>query len=339
MSDRYLWDKSGPPDAEVERMETLLADFAHQGAPLELPAEPPRIPVRARPRWTWALATAAALVAVAGTAWWVSLSRRGWEVATLSGAPRVAERPLAGSGRVAAGEWLVTDASSSARVTIGTIGVVDVGPNSRVRVIGQRGVEHRLALERGALEALILAPPRRFLVDTPSATAVDLGCAYALEVDATGQGMLTVAVGWVSFEHHGRESFIPAGARCLTRPGLGPGTPYFTDATPDFKNALATVDLTGRSPDAPALEVVLAEARREDAFTLWHLLVRLEGAERARVYDRLAQLVTPPPGVTRAGTLAADRAMLDRWWDALGLGGAQDWRRWKGRYPGERESG
>ena len=33
------------------------------------------------------------------------------------------------------------------------------------------------------------------------------------------------------------------------------------------------------------------------------------------------------------------RAMLDRWWDALGLGGAQDWRRWKGRYPGERESG
>src|SRR5262249_43165398 len=157
--------------------------------------------------------------------------------------------------------------------------------------------------------------------------------------DATGQGVLTVAVGWVSFEHHGRESFIPAGARCLTRPGLGPGTPYFTDATPAFKNALATVDLTSGKPDGSALDLVLKEARREDAFTLWHLLVRLEGEERARVYDRLAQLVTPPTGVTRAGTVAGDRAMLDRWWDALGLGGTQDWRRWKGSYPGERTPG
>ena len=161
VSDRYLWDKSGPPDAEVERMETLLADFAHQGAPLELPAEPPRIPVRARPRWTSGAGDGRGARGGGGH----RLS--GWEPVAawlgscdpLSGAPRVAERPLAGSGRVAAGEWLVTDASSSARVTIGTIGVVDVGPSSRVRVIGQRGDRVALALERGALEALIW--PRR----------------------------------------------------------------------------------------------------------------------------------------------------------------------------------
>src|SRR5262249_37638488 len=103
VSDRYLWDKSGPPDAEVERIETQLPGFAPRGAPLELSRESPRLRARARPRWTWALAAAAALVMVAGIAWCLSLSRRGWEVAARAGAPRVAERTLAGSGRVAAG--------------------------------------------------------------------------------------------------------------------------------------------------------------------------------------------------------------------------------------------
>ena len=38
MSD-YLWDKTGEPDAEVERLETLLASFSHAPRPLALPAE------------------------------------------------------------------------------------------------------------------------------------------------------------------------------------------------------------------------------------------------------------------------------------------------------------
>ena len=38
MSD-YLWDKTGEPDAEVERLETLLSSFGHAPRPLVLPAE------------------------------------------------------------------------------------------------------------------------------------------------------------------------------------------------------------------------------------------------------------------------------------------------------------
>lgn len=34
----YLWDKTGEPDAEVERLEALLGDFGHAPRPLELPA-------------------------------------------------------------------------------------------------------------------------------------------------------------------------------------------------------------------------------------------------------------------------------------------------------------
>jgi hypothetical protein len=276
-----------------------------------------------------------ALAALGGTAWWL-VAGRGWEVSRLAGAPELGQRRLAARSRAEAGSWLVTDRWSSARLKVGRIGVVDLGPNSRLRILGRRGQEHRLALERGALEAFILAPPRRFFVETPSATAVDLGCAYLLEVDETGGALLTVLAGWVSFEHEGRESFIPAGARCATRPGLGPGTPYFTDAAPGLKNALALLDLGSPDGDAPdeALEVVLAEARREDAFTLWHLLGRLAGQDQVRAFERLGALAPPPPGVTLEGVQAGDRAALDRWWDSLGLGGSRDWRRWRSPLPG-----
>ena len=350
MSDRYLWDKTGKPDPEVERLEGLLGPFAHKGEPLELPAaaapeatarhsvnqrRPARWAWLAPHRLAWGLAAAAALAVVAGAAWWM-MAEPGWKVARIAGSPQLGEQRLAATGRAGAGAWLVTDAVSSARLSVGRIGVVELGPNSRLRILGRRGEEHRLALEQGVLDAVILAPPRQFVVETPSATAVDLGCAYSLEVDAAGGALLTVLAGWVSFEHQGRESFIPAGARCATRPGLGPGTPYFTDASPALKNALVLLDLTPPQEDArdSLLRAVLAEARREDAFTVWHLLGRLSGEDRARAFHRLSDLVPPPAGVTFQGVMADDHSMLDLWWDSLGLGGSRDWRRWRGPMPG-----
>ena len=56
-----------------------------------------------------------------------------------------------------------------------------------------------------------------------------------------------------------------------------------------------------------------------DTITLWHLLTRVEGDDRARVYERMAELTPPPPGVTREGVLALDQRMLDAWKDKLEL--------------------
>ena len=329
--DRYLWDPSGPPDPEVERLERLLAPLGHRSLPLPLPL--------VSRRRGWALALAAAALAAAAIAVTVISLRapRAWEVRSLAGAPRLAGRPLAGRATIRGGDSLVTDGGSAAWIAVGNIGAVELGPGSRLRVLATRAPEHRLALDRGNLEARVVAPPRQFSVETPSGTAVDLGCVYDLEVDGLGQSTLTVIVGWVSFEQSGRETFVPAGARCATRGGSGVGTPYFTDASAAFKNALAEVDLAGANlagPPAAALDLVLAHARREDAFSLWHLLSRLSGEARGRVADRLAILVPMPAGVTRAGVLAGDRTMLDRWWDALGFGASADWRRWKGPWPG-----
>ena len=142
-------------------------------------------------------------------------------------------------------------------------------------------------------------------------------------------GLLHVTMGWVAFEWQGRESFVPAEAKCVTRPALGPGTPYFGDASPEFQLALASFD-TGQTD---ALDAVLAQARKRDALTLWHLLARTEGEARGRVFDRVRQLVPPPKSITREGVLSNNREMLDVWWKELGLGDTEWWRMWKGDLP------
>jgi len=257
-------------------------------------------------------AFAAVLLALAAGGAWLYLraQRPGWEVARVEGAPRVASGRIGDHGRLRKGEWLETDSASRAEIAVANIGEVEVEPNTRVRLVETRLTEHRLELERGTLHARIWAPPRLFFVNTPSAVAADLGCAYTLEVDDAGRGLLHVTSGYVALETEARESIVPAGAACMTQPGAGPGTPFFEDAPEPFVELLAKLDFEN---DHASLDSILAGARSKDTLTLWHLLPRVGADERARVYERLAALAPPPAGVTREGVIGLDRAMLEAW--------------------------
>jgi hypothetical protein len=260
---------------------------------------------------------AALLVLIGFGAWWFysKESRPFWEVARLNGSPRIGSTRMDATGRLAVGQWLETDGSSRAKIEVGSIGHVEIDPNTRVRLIETNPTEHRLELARGKMSAKIWAPPRLFFVDTPSGVAADLGCAYTLEVDDSGASLLHVTSGWVALQLKGRESMVPAGAACATRPGIGPGTPYFEDASQSFRTNLSKIDFEfQKSPDWQAtLGNVLAEARPRDTLTLWHLLYRVEGKDRELVYDRLATLAPPPKDVTREGVLQLDDKMLHLW--------------------------
>lgn len=264
----------------------------------------------------WRPALAASLILLvmlgAGGAWfYLRSTRTSWEVARLAGAPLIDAVRIGSTGRLGIGEWLETDANSRAQIKVADIGQVEVDPGTRIRLVETRLTEHRLELARGRMHAVIFAPPRLFFVDTPSAVAADLGCAYTLEVNDRGQSLLHVTSGWVAFETKDRESMVPAGAACVTQPGIGPGTPYFEDATKLFLDALTQFDFNDGGADA--LNVVLNEARTRDTLTLWHLLSRVEGAERERVYERLAALAPPPASVTRQGIMLLDPGMLYDW--------------------------
>ena len=331
----YLWDGSGEPDPEVVRLETLLEHLRHRGVPPAVPAQQP-----APSRTTLviaALSAAAAVLLVAAIGWYAASSlSKGWTVHTIAGAPAVdGVKSRAGGGsstaRLRVGKWLETDAASRARIEMEGIGRVDVDPNTRLQAVEAGSREQRISLTRGIIRARIWAPPKLFFVNTPSATAVDLGCEYTLQVDAAGGGLIRVSLGWVSFEGNGRESLIPEGAVGRTRPGAGPGTPYYDDAPAGYGEALEMIDFG--APDdarrADAFDLVLSSARRRDALTLWHLLTRGTLSERDRVYDRLSELVPPPAAATRDAVLQSHRDALDQWWDALGLESATWWKLWK----------
>jgi hypothetical protein len=346
MKDDYLWDRSGEPDPEIERLEKLLSRFRHRRpAPDFAEIQAPHKQWRTfnRARWFWQLAALSAAMALV-IAVWISVrqakrvpmptSRAGWAVARLAGTPQIGSKLMnkaEEAANLAVGQALETDSRSRASISVDDVGEIQIEPDTRLRLLETGSRRKRLALDHGTIRASIWAPPGEFMVDTPSALAIDMGCAYTLQIDNTGAGLLRTTVGWVGFGRNGRESFIPAGAACATRSGIGPGTPYFEDAPEPLRAALTQLDFDSGSvaERRTELTLILEQSRPRDALTLWHLLSRVDRTERGRVYDRLAALVPPPPHVTKGDILQLDPRMLDLWWDELGLGDISLWRHWE----------
>lgn len=341
-SGEYLWDRTGAPDPEIQKLETLLGEFRHNRP---VPALPQQL---LRSRWTflselrWVPATAAAAaVVLLAFVTFLMLSNShsqpstaGWDVSRVAGSPRVGPNTIAGnngSSRLSVGQVLETDDHSRATLESTDIGQIDIDPLTRLRIVTMGPDLKRIALDRGTIHAYIWAPAGQFVVDTPSAVTVDLGCAYTLHVDDSGAGLVRTTLGWVGFKLNHHESFIPAGAACATRTGTGPGTPYFEDASPAFRAVLARFDFEDATPQKRSEDIteLLAQARARDSLTLWHLLSRVDDAQRARVFDRLRQLAPPPAGVTREGILRLNQPMLDRWWNELGFDDISIWRHWE----------
>ena len=339
MKDDYLWNRSGAPDPEVARLEALLEPLRHRPSALDLSQVPAGSSVAGR---SWivrhgALAIAASIVLMVATGTWITGLWRTpdptaglWLAADVHGRPTVDSKRLRGDSRVRPDGWIETDPASSVRLTAERVGTVDVHPGSRVRIVRTGRGHYRLALARGSLQASIWAPPGQFAVETASGVALDLGCVYSLEVDGQGAGRMRVASGWVGLDSHGAESLVPGGASCTLRPVLGPGTPYFDDAPTALVEALARLDRQGAAP-REAVEAAVTAARPRDAFTLWHLLWRLDGAGVGLVYERLAALAPPPSSVTLPKVRAKDREALEAWWDTLGLGSSSLFKTWRAR--------
>ena len=319
MNDDYLWDRSGQPDLEIERLERTLAPLRYRHREEVLHQVPQR------PRMWWAAAAAVVLSAAGISRFAVPQPRpTAWQVTNVEGGARLGGKSAALAMQVRSGEALRTEAGSQVSLQADDVGRIDIGPDSELRAATDR----KLTLQRGMLHAFIWAPAREFVVDTPGARAVDLGCEYTLNVDTAGNGLIRVSLGWVAFQYGDRESFIPAGARCLTHKSRGPGIPFYEDASDEFQGALSGFE----HGDTAALPRILATARPRDGLTLWHLLTRAPAAERGRVFDRFGQLVSLSASVSRDAVLRQDGRAIDLCWDALGLENTSWWRGWERRW-------
>lgn len=284
-------------------------------------------PLRRPVRSAWLAAAAMTLAVVGGGAagvWWTFAPPSEWAVVPVTGLPFVAGTPLADSGTLAVGQWLETNAAARAELALGRIGTAQIGPRSRLRIERAGLTEHRLTLERGSFHAVVSAPPRIFIVETPAVRATDLGCAYTLEVDSTGASRLRVIAGSVELSQNGFRTVVPMGLVAEVAVGGRPGTPYPREIAPEAREALHRIDAGAARPGD--LDLLLdamygpddhATYRRRSAITLWHVVQRVAADERGRVYERLRALYPEPDGVTREGMLALDRQMTERWRKAL----------------------
>jgi hypothetical protein len=319
-----LYDPKGDPkadrtgdnaDPQLAELETLLGGYAHRAPLRELP---PRRPWRT-PALVGAGAVAAAALAV------LVLVRRGQGAETaetaecpsggagfafdVTGGPARCAGGMASRGALPVGAWLETTGAAIADVRIADIGELTVFSGSRLRLVGTGTAEHRLELARGRVSARVTAPPRLFVVDTPVASAVDLGCAYDLSVDDDGRTRLHVTAGAVSLEGHGLVAYAPMGTEVVAAAGRGPGTPVAVGASPELVAAVARFDAGG----AAALRAILALAGARDSFTLWNLLARTAAGDRAAVIARLDQISPRPAWVSADAVLAGETAAIEAW--------------------------
>jgi len=321
MSDDYLFDRSGPPDPDVAKLEKLLAPLRHD-APLD------ELRMRRRRRTPWfvlgvALAAAAGLVIYFALPATSSACRGGAGFAfTGVGGDVSCGGAQVARGVLPVGVQLDTGAHE-ASLTIADIGTAQLGKQTRVRLERTDRERHQLALERGRMHAKVVAPPRLFAVSTKHTEVVDLGCEYTIDIDDVGAGSICVATGLVELATKSRASVVvPEGACATILAGQRPGLPHARDARAEL---VAAVDAYDRG-DPAAFDRLLAIADHRDAITLIALAgiendptpspnphcVQGNGHCRA-VLERLMELSPPPDAEITVDSALTDPNHFGTW--------------------------
>lgn len=318
-SDDYLWDRSGTPDPEVERLEKLLAPLA-----FDAPLDELRLR-RKRSRAPW-IGLAGVIVAVAALiALWVWPTRRGdspcgggvagFAFSTIGDGQVACQEHAAARGVLPVGGTLDTG-TAEAELTIADIGSARLGPQTRVRLDVVSAKRHQLYLERGRLHALITTSvPELFAVDSAGANVVDLGCEYDLEVDERGAGIVRVKTGIVRLETepHGIPVVTPAGAHTRLLPGRRSGIAIGNRATGEFAAAIHAYEDRGSPALARVLELATSAS---DALSVATIGWTRSGDDQRRALDRLA-VISPAPQQLTVDEALADRVLLEMWYDEV----------------------
>ena len=306
MSDDYLYDRSGRPDPDVDRLEKLLAPLAH-----DAPLDELRLHRKHRAPWIVlgaALAAAAALViylvvprdgaACDGTAGF-AFAGVGGEVSC--GGAQVARGVLPVGGELDTGD-------SEASLTIADIGSAKLGKQTRVRLDRTDPERHQLALERGHMHAKVIAPPRLFAVTTKHTDVVDLGCEYTIDIDDAGAGSICVHSGLVELAtKSGATVITPEGTCAAILTGQRPGLPHARDSRAELVAAVQAYD----RGEAAAFDRLLAIAHDRDAITL--IALAAIDARRAAVLERLMELSPPPDAEISVESAVANPDHFDVW--------------------------
>ncbi len=323
--DNYLWDPTADADPEVARLERILEPCSAQA--LGLASRDLSLKQVASSQRRWSRGWPVVVIGIAATFAVVAILhfyRLTW--------PESAPWPLTiahggGVERPAlwqVGESVITAGNETAIVSAARIGTVTIAPGSSVALIKSGSQRHRLDLKYGRLHAKIWAPPGYFGVANRDALALDLGCEFDMQTDRSGQGTLTVASGWVIYNHRGIEVLVPQDHRIIFNADTV-GTPVRNDAEATFRDSVHQLDLvllTARDDNLQRdglIARIAATASDADQVTLLSLLTRHRELRSSPLYDRL-RVVLGDPG---------DHEAINEWWSRLPKQPKRWWVNWR----------
>ncbi len=332
--DDYLWDRSGAPDPGIAALEQVLRGQAFDGAPRRRRSAAMTARATRRPRRHWRIAVAAAAVfalCVIGARGWYQQRLlwepgKPWQLSAQQGDVRIDGRLVDAAAALPANGLLETGAATTTRLQAAGIGDLAIGEGSRLRLVETRTGRHRVQLQQGRMWVRVWAPPGQFGVGVEGVDVVDLGCEFLLEVDAEGNGRLTVRSGWVLVDNWRREVLVPEGATVRLHGAGSAGTPHDLGASAGFVAALDAVDLReGKvDPDGQEVRAVLAAARPRDAISLLSLMQAYPQLGDGPMFERMQQLMPDVPASRDAWNADHD-AQLEAWRHALPYPGIKRW--------------
>lgn len=215
-----------------------------------------------------------------------------WKVSNLQGTPTISGAAMTSLDSIREGQFIQTNADSRAELLIASIGKIIIEPNSKIVFVKDDDGNKRILVEYGTINANMIADPKTFFVEMPSAVASDLGGSYTLTIDSTGDGLVYVKSGKVEVQSNDRAAIVPAGNLVMTRKDFGVGTPFNENSSPQFKNALFNFDFGNCG--GTCVNTLINSAKMSDAVTLVNILPVVENQYRDQVYAKVANYVAPP---------------------------------------------
>ena len=220
------------------------------------------------------------------------------------------------------GQTRSTGSQQHLELALNGIGTLNLEPDTTVKLLASSPTEQRVQLDRGTVHAKVNAPPRVFMVDTPVARAVDLGCEYTLHVAGNHRTERKVTFGRVALEDGRNSVTVYAGFETTQSPKSPPRVPWPSDATPELEELIRQADV---ERDAKALDQLIHHpcdvtkhclGPFEQQLALWHLAFRLDTAGRKAAIEKLSEAV-PPPAELDVDAFELSAPAMQKWLDAL----------------------
>ena len=257
----------------------------------------------------WVVATVIVIVA----AYYIITLKKPWSISGQTGNYTINNEINPGS-EISQEEILFTKASSSVYLTIPGVGKLKLLSNTTLKRLDEKNtaqlISGKLIVNNtGAVEKFKLLIPDAIIEDYQT------GDSYYVEVDEKENSFIKLSSGWIRVQSTQGESIFPQGFELKIVKGKGMDVPYSSNADPVYVTQLDEYLFNGKRLNV--LSIIISKTSTKDALTLWNLFKRVDESHRVLVYNKLAELVSPPSSTNQNGLLNLNQEMMQAWFEEI----------------------